>query len=92
MNPVVERVAKAIYEDSRLFIRDGSGKISPVKWGQLSTHDMMHWGAMLRQARFAIKAMREPTEAMLAAEMEAVGYLQAGGATAWRAMIDEALR
>lgn len=73
---MVERVAKALH----------AGSDSPTEWFDYET-DREYWRD---QARAAIAAMREPTEAMCAAA-EATGdhwYFD----DSWAAMIDAALK
>jgi hypothetical protein len=48
--------------------------------------------AALNAGRVALKCMREPTDAMLAAGREADAGLLHNAASTWKAMIDAALR
>lgn len=80
MSEMVERVARAIYE--------GTPRNKP--YDHLSAFKRKGYEA---EARAAIEAMREPTEAMCTAgrlaNMSIIGGY--GGPTSWEAMIDAAL-
>ncbi len=76
---MIERVAKAIYED-----RNGAG-CKP--W---SHRPIAHRRPYLDDARAALKAMREPTEAMRTAGIN-VEPLHSDPRDIYRAMIDVAL-
>ena len=84
MSEMVERVARAIYG-------------GPIPWEAI---DPASQKILLRDARAAIEAMREPTEAMsevgriiVGPTYEAKSLLRAREADiCWRAMIDAALR
>ena len=92
MSEMVERVARAICEadgvdpDKEIC---GMGVQLPI--GELAPA----WRARLKQARAAIEAMREPTEAMTNQEGLHWGYschVCGGLKEGWQAMIDDALK
>jgi hypothetical protein len=88
MSEMVERVARALCVDAH------SGRLSPdaiMTCGPRSEIGKPAWRLFEDRARVAIAAMREPTEAMVDAQMRKVGYLQSSP-DGYRAMIDEALR
>lgn len=94
---MVERCAKAIYEG-----RNGLVRTRALPW---SRQPLVHRAPYLLDARAAIAAMREPTEAMCEIEKDDKGRdilwgpgvsahpddVDADPATVWRAMIDKAL-
>jgi len=79
MSEMVERVAKAIHQE-----RFG-GKLI---WGHYPDSEK----ACLEEARAAVEAMREPTESMISKGYDHVDYGGAHIESAWRAMVDEALK
>ncbi len=83
MSEMIERAARAIYES-----RNGRGA---MPWTQM---DKNHMQPYLEDARVAIKAMREPTEAMSKAIARAdwMGTKDLSWADGWRIMIHEALK
>jgi hypothetical protein len=80
MTDLIERVAKAIYED-----RNGAGC---MPWGR---RDEAHKEPYRSDARAAIEAMREPTEEMGKAGADHVRNVSGGMSGIYRAMIDAAL-
>ena len=92
MSEMVERVARAIYRES----------VGSAQWEAWETFTPDAWGRVksMAQARAAIKAMREPTEAMCQAPKKGGAIvitreghqpLYPGNALqAWRIMIDAA--
>lgn len=88
MNEMVERVAKAVFDEANRQQPHPSDK----EWAQASVQDK---GAAHSFARAAIAAMREPTEAMAVAGAKTVeGHVWLTGESIhrrWQAMIDAAL-
>lgn len=85
MSEMIERVAKAIWDNSEKWVMN-LGK----QWEDVPDYDLQK-KAIRVQARAAIEAMREPT-----AEMVDEGYCEAGGTDVqtdevWRHMINAAL-
>jgi len=83
----VERVARALCP------------IDPDSTTQLIVHDKWyragtpHWQSWIAEARVAIAAMREPTEAMVKEACNVSIEMSANQAhLAWQAMIDDALK
>ena len=81
-NEMVERVARAI-------CREDASVVPSL--GDMHLHVNNCWRYFVRQARAAIEAMREPTEALQAAGAHRRENRKPV-ADIWRAMIDEALR
>lgn len=84
MSEMVERMAAAHYEQWRGL---GFGVVIPPSWSELSEQERLTLSASMRAA---IKAMREPTDKMIA-EVYAPKLAEQGKGW-WRTMIDEALR
>ena len=91
MSEMVERVARAIWQES----------VGRADWYKWETFRPDAWGRCLSmaQARAAIEAMREPTEAMIEAARneDDPGFCDEPGFAAphkdaWQAMIDAALK
>ena len=86
MSEMVERVARAIYEDDF-----GGPDRTPTPWAE---RDEEFRETVRSNARAAIQAMREPTSAMVEAADSRRdprnGWL--GAISAWEAMIDAALK
>ena len=87
---MIERVARAIFE---AWAREEG---SAVTWDQIVEYNgrpgylnaSNFYRLATAEARAAIEAMREPTEAMVTARFNVLGQ---GGKAEWEAMIDEAL-
>lgn len=104
---MIERVARSIARTDldRMVARDrsdGAYEWAKRKYGTLDAYVEAHWRDCAGAARFAIAAMREPTEAMGHAAAYVVACLECkdGSAgtedmitaqAAWRKMIDAAL-
>lgn len=87
MSEMVERLAKTLL---RAHYERGRG--IPPEWDSLDRYQREMWE---QSAKAAIQSMREPTETMINAAMDADGTnmpLAIGYDVAWRAMIDEALK
>lgn len=105
MSEYVERVARSLMNVRARRPADPNGKHFPVlamdrdfddlplDSTQGTADDEITQEAVLLLARAAIEAMREPTEAMLAAtNREWDGRMSFRSTGAWQAMIDEALK
>lgn len=93
MSDMAERVARAIWEQRRADIAKLYPNLVLDEWGDGSVPRL---NGVFEEARVAIEAMREPTDAMCVAA-EDLSRVDAGQqgvdqAAIWRAMIDEALR
>jgi hypothetical protein len=86
---MVERVARALYA-IRMETADGAGLHEPYVW---ETDNNAYREHCLREARAAIEAMREPTEAMVEAGVSAETGKTLGDrvSNCYAAMIDAAL-
>lgn len=84
MSEMVERVARVIYEMEPFISAHGHG----VAWDAVA---VVQKAGFLSKARNVIRAMREPTEAMLEAGDAALIRNNDTSADAWPAMIDVAL-
>ena len=99
MNEMVERVARAICA--------ADGKDPDADWRDVGPVMLMvavehpeNWHHYVKQAKSAITAMREPTEAMVGASRDMPGTFDGGFfdapedcvADIWRAMIDAAMK
>ncbi|MFL6948261.1 MAG: hypothetical protein ACJ8FU_08695 [Xanthobacteraceae bacterium] len=85
---MVERVARAMWEQRRVYARERG--IDLEEWGAGSTPEA---NGITDEARAAIAAMREPTNEMVDAADEAADYNISQDAhirASWRAMIDAA--
>ena len=88
---MIERVAKAIWERRRQLAKSESD-IDLEEWGDGSIPRSNH---VFAEARAAIEAMREPTEAMLDAAYEGSDFQAASKSdilSGWRSMVGEALK
>lgn len=99
MSEMVERVARAMWEERRRHAKSLDMDLDLEEWGDGSIPKANN---IIGEARAAIKAMREPTGGMCMAG-EASGFLhfspepgegldEIDMETAWRTMIDEALK
>ena len=91
MGEMVERVAEAIWEARVADSSPISGCPSPTAWASLPS---IIKDVLTSQARAAIAAMREPTEAMVQigyAASNAHDHMPDDIRSAWSAMIDAAL-
>jgi hypothetical protein len=86
MSSMIERVARAIWRQST----------GPAHWDDWDLFAPNAWGRRrtMAQARAAIEAMRDPTEAMTFAAFEFLpgSWEHADISRAWNAGIDEALK
>lgn len=73
---MLTRVARALCKE------DGKDWNEINDWGKCNYHDL---------AKAAIEAMREPTDAMMAAGVQTCGEVTFSGIPSWRAMIEAAL-
>ena len=86
MTEMVERVAKALGKNDRN--RDIGGMLTQERWDRYIEDG--GWKIYEAEARAAIEAMREPTEAMKFAPPD-VDFGLEDAAFAWKCMIDAAL-
>jgi hypothetical protein len=85
MSEMVERVARALYA-IRMEVAEGAGLHEPYTW---ETDNNAYREHCLREARAAIKAMREPTQGMLDCRD---AFVKADDARiVWQLQIDAAL-
>ena len=83
---MIDRVARAIWEHRAKQVRLEYPDLLPLEgWGAVAIAN-----GVMGEARAAIEAMREPTEAMQNAGSER-GWTPPTGAMIWQAMIDAAL-
>ena len=97
MSEMVERVARALFEEAERQLRAAYPNRDPVQWGNCVAFDH---DSHCAYARAAIASMREPTKEMVETGELTIFEDQARQAefsmdltrVGWRAMIDEALR
>jgi hypothetical protein len=85
MSEKIEQVARALCRSKRNAPPDQY----PAGW--IDRHVNDNWGLFVDDARCAIEAMREPTEAMTKAGNKHTDWAD-GADAAWESMIDEALK
>lgn len=93
MSEMIERVARAIHEAGERVIQETfPGRLRQTSWEEAQS-DPRSAGLSFAQARAAIDAVYEPTEAMVKSahdEMDRRNTIAAS--SIWRIMIDEALK
>ena len=85
MSEMIENVADGLIADFVVQVEESAGK--PFAETGVTIPDRLIW---VRKARAAIKAMREPTAAMI--NCDGVDCGERTATKMWRSMIDEALR
>lgn len=88
MSEMVERVARGLWESEPVIFAWGPQERHRIPWDVAVERDLAGVGIFRQFARAAIKAMREPTEAMCDAGDEYNGNDRA----VWQSMIDAALK